>query len=272
MTYQIIALDLDGTLLTQQKQILPESLTVLAKAKQQGIKVIIVTGRHHVSIKPFYHALELDTPALCCNGTYSYNFQTEQIIEGNALRKDQALQLLNLIRQQQLHCLLYVQDAMIYEQPDETTERWHKWSMQLPEKFRPNIYQVTSYEEAIENSDAIWKFVTLAPEPELLNFSQVINDNMGLACDISWHNQMDITQQGNSKGNLLKKWAESQGINMQHVIAFGDNFNDLSMLKMAGMGIAMGNSSDDIKAIADLVTTDNNSTAIADIISQYVIK
>ncbi|OAT75660.1 hypothetical protein A9B99_12585 [Mangrovibacter phragmitis] len=70
MTYRVIALDLDGTLLTPQKTILPESLAALEKAKQAGYQVLIVTGRHHVAIHPFYQALRLDTPAICCNGTY----------------------------------------------------------------------------------------------------------------------------------------------------------------------------------------------------------
>ncbi len=70
MSYRIIAVDLDGTLLTAHKTILPESLAALEKAQQAGVKVIIVTGRHHVAIHPFYQALALDTPAICCNGTY----------------------------------------------------------------------------------------------------------------------------------------------------------------------------------------------------------
>ena len=70
MTYRIIALDLDGTLLDRQKRILPDSLAALADARAQGIKVVIVTGRHHVAIHPFYQALQLDTPAICWHGAY----------------------------------------------------------------------------------------------------------------------------------------------------------------------------------------------------------
>ena len=78
MSYRIIALDLDGTLLTPTKTILPESLEALKKAQQAGIKILIVTGRHHVAIHPFYQALALDTPAICCNGTYLYGGNVKQ--------------------------------------------------------------------------------------------------------------------------------------------------------------------------------------------------
>lgn len=78
MSYRVIALDLDGTLLDNQKRILPQSLAALAQARAAGIKVVVVTGRHHVAIHPFYQALEIDTPAICCNGTYLYDFQQKK--------------------------------------------------------------------------------------------------------------------------------------------------------------------------------------------------
>ncbi|MGK7578001.1 HAD hydrolase family protein, partial [Salmonella enterica] len=68
---------------------------------------------------------------------------------------------------------------------------------------------------------------------------------------------VDIAQAGNSKGKRLAQWAESQGLSMDQVIAFGDNFNDLSMLKSAGLGVAMGNAVDEVKACADLVIGNN---------------
>ncbi|MEZ6880364.1 HAD-IIB family hydrolase [Enterobacter cloacae complex sp. P31C] len=70
MTSRVIALDLDGTLLTPQKTLLPSSLEALKRAQEVGYQLLIVTGRHHVAIHPFYQALALDTPAICCNGTY----------------------------------------------------------------------------------------------------------------------------------------------------------------------------------------------------------
>ena len=70
MTSRVIALDLDGTLLTPQKTLLPSSLEALKRVQEVGYQLLIVTGRHHVAIHPFYQALALDTPAICCNGTY----------------------------------------------------------------------------------------------------------------------------------------------------------------------------------------------------------
>lgn len=80
MTARVIALDLDGTLLTPHKTLLPSSLDALSRAKEAGFQLIIVTGRHHVAIHPFYQALALETLAICCNGTYLYRLHFIQKI------------------------------------------------------------------------------------------------------------------------------------------------------------------------------------------------
>lgn len=85
MTTRVIALDLDGTLLTSKKTILPASLEALARAREAGYQVIVVTGRHHVAIHPFYQALALDTPAICCNGTYLYDYHAKKVLAADPI-------------------------------------------------------------------------------------------------------------------------------------------------------------------------------------------
>lgn len=74
MRYQAVAFDLDGTLLSSQSTILESSKKAIQKIREKGIKVFIVTGRHHTAVKPYYVELALDTPVVCCNGTYLYDF------------------------------------------------------------------------------------------------------------------------------------------------------------------------------------------------------
>lgn len=272
MTYRVIALDLDGTLLDRQKKILPESLKALADARAAGVRVVVVTGRHHVAIHPFYQALQLDTPAICCNGTYLYDYPNKKVLTSNPLRKAQAKRVLALLKQFDIHGLIYVDDAMLYEQPSEHVIRSLAWSETLPHAQRPNLLQVPSLLDAAEQADAIWKFATSFPDTVALQaFAEAVELELGLACEWSWHDQLDVAQTGNSKGKLLQQWVESEGLRMDQVVAFGDNYNDLSMLESAGLGVAMGNSDDAIKARADLVIGDNQSPAIAETIYQRVL-
>ena len=270
MSYRIIALDLDGTLLTPRKTILPESLEALQKARESGAKIVIVTGRHHVAIHPFYQALALDTPAICCNGALLYDYQERKVLASDPLQPEQANRLIDLLGTYNVHGLMYADDAMIYQEPTGHIVRTENWAKSLPEAQRPVFRQVKSLREAAHEVDAIWKFaLTDTDIVKLQNFTEIVERELGLACEWSWHDQVDIAQSGNSKGKRLAQWVESQGLSMSQVMAFGDNYNDLSMLESAGLGVAMGNAADEIKARADLVIGNNTESGIAEIVNKY---
>lgn len=272
MTYRVIALDLDGTLLTPQKTILPESLAALKRARESGIKVVVVTGRHHVAIHPFYQALALDTPAICCNGTYLYDYHAKKVLSADPLKPQQATQLIDMLDAHDVHSLMYVDNAMLYEHPTGHVTRTENWAQSLPEDQRPVFRQVNSLREAAHAVDAIWKFALTDEDiPKLKNFTQKVEQQLGLACEWSWHDQVDVAQTGNSKGKRLAQWVASEGLSMDQVIAFGDNYNDLSMLESAGLGVAMGNADEAIKARADVVIGTNLETGIADTLYKYVL-
>ncbi len=270
MDYRVIALDLDGTLLTPEKTILPASLTALQNARKSGAKVVIVTGRHHVAIHPFYQALALDTPAICCNGALLYDYQEKKVLASDPLQPEQANRLIDLLDSHNVHGLMYADDVMIYQEVTGHITRTENWAKSLPESQRPTFRQVKSFREAAHEVGSIWKFALTDTDIEKLqNFTQIVEREMGIACEWSWHDQVDVAQSGNSKGKRLAQWVESQGLSMSQVIAFGDNFNDLSMLKSAGLGVAMGNAADEIKACADLVIGSNTESGIAEVVNQY---
>lgn len=272
MTSRVIALDLDGTLLTPNKTILPASLEALARAKEAGYQILIVTGRHHVAIHPFYQALALDTPAICCNGTYLYDYQAKKVLEADPLSTAQALPLIDMLNEHGVHGLMYVDNAMVYEQETGHITRGIEWGLTLPEAQRPVFQQVESFAKAAHEVDTIWKFALTDENSDRLNaFVQQVEEKLGLECERSWIYQVDVARKGNSKGNRLARWVGSQGLSMKDVIAFGDNFNDISMLENAGMGVAMGNADDAVKARANVVIGENTETSIADFIYKQLL-
>ncbi|WP_067702471.1 pyridoxal phosphatase [Erwinia sp. ErVv1] len=267
MSYRVIALDLDGTLLTPQKTILPESLDALNKARQAGAKVVIVTGRHHVAIHPFYQALALNTPAICCNGAYLYDYQAKKVLQSDLLPTAQALRVTEMLDEAAIHGLLYVDDAMLYQHETGHVSRTINWGLSLPEAQRPVFRQVASLAQAAAEAQSIWKFaLSHADTTALQQFAQRVEKELGLACEWSWHDQVDIAQAGNSKGRRLAQWVAAEGYQMSDVLAFGDNYNDLSMLETAGLGVAMGNADEAIKARAGRVIGTNLEPGIAETI------
>ncbi|AXF76328.1 pyridoxal phosphatase [Erwinia tracheiphila] len=272
MSYRIIALDLDGTLLTPRKTILPESLIALQKAREAGVKVIIVTGRHHVAIHPFYQALALDTPAICCNGTYLYDYHAKRVLKSDPLPNAQAQQVIQLLDEAGIHGLLYVDNAMLWQTETVHVTRTIQWGLSLPEQQRPLFTKVDSLAEEAERADNIWKFALSHTDTVALQRCvDSIQARLGLACEWSWQDQVDIAKSGNSKGKRLAEWVAAEGLQMSDVLAFGDNYNDLSMLETAGLGVAMGNADDAIKIRAGRVIGSNLEPGIAETIYHEVL-
>jgi Cof subfamily protein (haloacid dehalogenase superfamily) len=272
MKYRLVALDLDGTLLNSQLQIQRETIEALQRVREKGLQVMMVTGRHHVTTFPYWDQLQLDQPAVCCNGTYVYDFSARQALANTPLTKAQALEVVRISRRHDVHCVLLVENAMAYEAPASYMHRVMTWGSSLPERLRPAFLQVPSFEKLIAESDVIWKFASAADDAEVMKaFVKEVQEALGLSCEWSGTNRVDIAQTGNSKGARLKEWIAAQGIDASEVIAFGDHHNDIEMLKVAGMGVAMGNAEAEVQACANWITGSNDSSGIADALHRFVL-
>lgn len=263
MSYQAVAFDLDGTLLSSKSTILDSSKKVIKKIREKGIKVFIVTGRHHTAVKPYYVELELDTPIVCCNGTYLYDFSQDRVIKQNPLTSDITAFLIEQAKLLDIHTAIYTRDAMVYEKINAHFEKLQNWVKSCPVSVRPNVYKVESFQKLIESNTTIWK--VLISDPDLKKMQNFV-DNLPLdqvSAEWSWHDRVDITMLGNSKGKCLKELLDQENILPENVIAFGDNFNDISMLSFVGMGIAMGESSKEVQKVAKRVIGSNNENSIA---------
>ena len=185
---------------------------------------------------------------------------------------DKALSLTAMLADRDVHGLMYVDDAMLYEHPTGHVIRTARWAESLPPEQRPVFTQVDSLAQAAREVKAVWKFaLTDENIPKLQQFAQHVGQTLGLECEWSWHDQVDIARAGNSKGKRLAQWVEAQGLSMQDVVAFGDNYNDLSMLEAAGTGVAMGIAVDEVKARANVVIGENESNSIADFINRNLL-
>jgi len=272
MKYKAVALDLDGTLLGSDLKIRHEVAEAIQAVRAAGLHVLMVTGRHHSAAMPYHHQLGLDTPLMCCNGTYAWDTRSSQAILPRPLRKDQARDTLELVRKHGVHTLLYVDGSMTYETVEPHLARIIAWAESVPSAVRPSIRQVASFNAEIESAEHVWKFATTSPDLEHLHaFGCAVEQETGLSCEWSAKDRIDVAQQGNSKGRLLVEWLKGAGIAPEQTIAFGDSPNDISMLKAVGLGIAMGHSNESVRSAAKLVTGSNDSAAIALALQEHVL-
>ncbi|WP_234495487.1 Cof-type HAD-IIB family hydrolase [Vibrio maritimus] len=254
--YKLLALDLDGTLLNSAHTISGELIETIQQIAV-NTHVVIVTGRHHVAAKPYYDQLGLSTPIICCNGTYIFDYQNNSVIQENAIDKNIANQFITLSQAHDLKMVMYVRDAMLYSRarPIEYMEALLTWSQTFPESERPNIQKVDDFQLEAERSDYVWKFVV---EGEVDSFAKLPFIKKHFNGERSWIDRVDFAATGNSKGNAICQYILPLGIELDECVAVGDNHNDISMLKVAGIGIAMKNADDTVKSAANLITEKNN--------------
>jgi Cof subfamily protein (haloacid dehalogenase superfamily) len=272
MAYKVVAVDLDGTLLDSQWHIRPDSIDALAAVRARGIRVVIVTGRHHIAARPYHAQLGLDTPAICCNGTYVYDYGAGRALTSDPLGKDQARAVLALVRRHGVHCSLYAENAILFEDADVHHSGLLVWAKSLPAALQPRLERTDDFARAIETERVIWKFVVTHTESGVLR--RCVEDmkrSIDLSYEWSWHDLVDVVRAGNSKGGRLIEWARAQGVDPAEVLAIGDNHNDISMLTLAGTGIAMGNSDDAVKAHADWVTSGHDEDGVARALRRFVL-
>lgn len=255
--YQILALDLDGTVLKSDRTISEALIHTVQKLAQQ-IPVVIATGRHHTTARPYYHQLGLTGPIICCNGAYVYDYQQEKVIQHNAIPRPIAKEFLQLAQSHGMSAVLYATHAMMHSvsHPISYIEDLAEWAEQFPANLKPQIYKVTDLHQQLDSNEFIWKFVLEGEGVKSFATQMFVEEHF--SAEQSWRDRFDFAYKGNSKGAALSAYLATLGINPNNMVAIGDHHNDISMLKLAGLGIAMGNADSAIKVIADQVVTGNN--------------
>ncbi len=269
MKYRVVAFDLDGTLLNSKGEILPSSIEAINSARERGAKVVLVTGRHHTAVNPYYHQLQLDTPIICCNGTYLYDVANNSTPLANPFTWQQARKVIDTAEQLGIHLLMYTRDQMTFTEYNPHMRKFSQWVERCPAEVRPDLQQISSFYAPLAAQQRIWKFVISHPNRTLMESAVAQLPDDQFSCEWSWVDRVDVANYGNSKGARLLELLKMWNIEPQQVIAFGDNHNDISMLSAVGLGVAMGNAEADVKAQAKLIATDNDQNGIQQILEKY---
>lgn len=261
---RLVALDLDGTSLDTSGRLRESTKRAVAEARAAGVTVVLVTGRHHVLTRPLHAELGLDTPAICCNGTYVYDFAEERAVLGEPMAKDAARRMIALCRRHGVHTLLYVRDAMTFEVSTPHLDGLVAWAATFPEPVRPQLWKVEDFDATIDAAPLVWKLVVSSDDGDALaDWHREASAFADFNIESSWSNRWDVMVAGASKGPRLIEWAATRGIAADEILAFGDNLNDVSMIASVGWGFAMGNAEAGLKAVAREVIGSNDEDDIA---------
>lgn len=268
MTVKLVAIDIDGTLLDSNRKITPKVKETLQKANENGMYIVLCTGRPLPGVKEQLAELDLygeNDYVITYNGSLVQATKTNEIISQYSLSHDDFLEIELMSRKAGVH-LHTIDDKAIYTaNRDIGKYTVHEaYLVDMPLKYR-TVEEMTPDMSIIK--------MMMIDEPEILDqaISQLPDSFIEKYTTVkSTDFYYEILNKEASKGNALAKLAEHLGITQSETMAIGDNENDLSMIEYAGIGVAMGNATDSVKAAADIQTTSNDEDGVAEVLLKYM--
>ncbi|KPU27128.1 HAD family hydrolase [Caloranaerobacter sp. TR13] len=274
MNYKLLAIDLDGTLLTDDKRMLEENKKVLTALSKKGLEIIIATGRRYWSAKNFAKELGIELTILANNGNIIRRISDDRVLVTKYLEKEDFHQIVKKGRNMGLHPILHVNHYEEgYDLLIEEDEEGNKYSNYVKKNIvrHKKLKNILDYEESrilvicYENSyETLRKFEKKIHKeyPQRFNTHILINGS-----DIG--PILEIMSLKGSKWLSLRDYAKDKGINESQIIAIGDDNNDVEMVAKAGLGIAMKNGTEKVKKAADIITKKtNNEAGVAQVLKE----
>jgi Cof subfamily protein (haloacid dehalogenase superfamily) len=268
MTYKMIVLDLDDTLLMDDHTISPRTKQALMDAQEIGVKVVLASGRPTYAMYDIADELllkEYGSFILSFNGAKITNCQTGEELFSSTLSPETAHYLYELSRRENVWIHTYVGDTIV-------TEAGNQYTNVEGEITGLEIVEVGSFVDSI--SEPVVKVLMLEDETKLAVVEKKLQQELAGKLSVMRSKPffLEFTEEGVTKGTSLNHLIGQLGIERDEVIAMGDSYNDLAMIEFAGLGVAMGNAPDDIKAKADFVTDTNMNDGVAKVIEKFVLK
>src|SRR5271154_5910490 len=272
---RLLAADIDGTLLNPQFQISEADLAALRRAHQEGVEIILVTGRRHTFALPIALQLGFDLWVASSNGAITRSLSGETF-HRDLLPAETCRKLCVAMRQFRGNTVLTFdtdsKGAIVLEHMRDLTgsiQRWLEKNLQyidfvipvedslttdpVQAMFCGSIARMHEALAALAECEVAEKITVLRTEYPVRDLSIV-----------------DVLNQGCSKGHALERWANYRGIPREEVMAIGDNYNDIEMLAFAGVPFIMGNASEELRGRGWAVTLSNEENGVAAAIEQVL--
>lgn len=266
MNYKLIALDLDGTLKTSQNTISPKTKEALIKCQELGIKVVLASGRPTPGLRHDAVELELEKYEgylLSFNGAKVSEYKSKKVIYEKVLTTAQAKEMIQRAKEFNLAAMSYLGQDLISDQVDNS---YVQGEAKLNDMGMRQIDDLGAFIDFPVNK------VLLAADPDYV--ASILDEFKAPYDDLSIYRSapfyIEIMAQNIDKAASLDCLVKHMGIKQEEVIAFGDGYNDLSLIEYAGMGVAMGNAVDEVKEKANKITLSNNEDGIAYMLSQLI--
>lgn len=273
--WRLVAIDVDGTLLTSAEVISPATRAAIRDVLRRGVRVVLVTGRSFPQARPFAEELELTTPLILHNGALVKDV-AGRVFDVRLLDGETAREVISRARAQGV-------DLIVFDDPDgdgravieaiaPENERLRRYlsRWRRPAEWVPDLWRYADH--------AVLALTTVDRWEKACRFAEAIERDCGERVRV-WRTEypqrdvalVDIVSSECSKAAALDRLARRWGIAPSEILVVGDNRNDLEMLAYAGLGILMGNADEELKALGYVVTGTNDEDGLADALRRFVL-
>ena len=265
--YKLLAIDIDGTLIRSDQTISPRTRTALIQAQEQGVQVVITTGRPTFGAAPFADELRLadfGSHVISFNGSEIYNWKTKERIHSVLLDEDIKPYIYHCAKQKHFQLVAYIGQNVVAEDPNDEYVQFSSTRNKMP--IRP----VQNFLTETENAQP--KFLIVGdPDPlHELELEMAVHLKGKAEVYRSEPFFLEIVPNGIDKATGLAVLLSKLNLTKEEIIAFGDGFNDVAMIEYAGLGIAMGNAQQVVKDHADYITLSNEQDGIAEAVEKFI--
>ena len=252
--YEIIVLDLDGTLTNRDKVITPRTKKALMEAQARGKKVVLASGRPTQGVMPLAEELDLKAYGgfiLSYNGGRIMNCTTGEVVFSRELPVESNRTIIGLAEEHRVDILTYEDSRIITN------------SMEVVEKA-----DLASYVDF-----PVPKFLMMDDGDYLAMVEPRVKAALGKNFSVYRSEPffLEILPRGIDKAQSLERLLEVSGLSREQMIACGDGYNDLSMIRYAGLGVAMENAVLPVRKAADHITASNNDDGVAMVVEQFLL-
>ena len=259
---ELIAMDMDGTLLTNHQEILPYTKDVLKNLQKQGVALVLASGRDIHSLEYYGKQLNIDkypqSGYIVLNGLEIYNSQKECLYRAKRLNKTDITVLSTIAKKHMFdmviffeHCLYILTYGKTGVMENHFIDR-EKYDIDDVTKIPNELFECIKKVAFIQSENIMDKVLPEIQEQMKHRFE---------ICRVE-SDWVEVNPVNASKGKALKRISKLKNIPLNHILAFGNGENDIDMLETAGLGVAMENSFDTVKKIADDVCLDNEHDGI----------
>lgn len=268
---KVIAMDLDGTALNHQKQLTERTRAAIQNAAKSGIQIVVATGRTFSSLAPEVLAMPEITCAITSNGAVVNRIPDGAVLLHNYPNPETVSEIAGMIQGEKIDTEVCTGGQAYIGQSyyDRVLEGKTNRDVQYVKTTRhpvPDIYQfLLEHRVAIENINL--NFKTLEEKQQ---WQQRFQKLPGVTPTSSFLFNVELGGATTSKAHALQALLDEWQMTSQQVMAFGDSENDLGMIQLAGIGVAMANGMEEVKQAADLLAESNEEDGVAKIIEQLI--